>query len=313
MDVPFWLWMVREGCNAYRARERLAPDTSSVYDGPVWCFDRFGMTRTELPDGRTLCVGGEHEDSYDPDFCIYNDLVVLGPGDAVAIYGYPEAVFPPTDFHTATLVGDALILIGSLGYGAARQPGITPVYCLDTRTYTIEPLPTEGAMPGWISRHDAEFDPDGGIVVRGGQVWEAHGDRHRLRDNLEEYRLDLATGRWEQLTDRRQWRQIAIHWGPFSDARELYLDWWIHFLRGTSVPYTLLAVPDLDEDEGDDTGWRTCRMAVKDVPVTLKRELDAAQLVVEGALPEPVVAQLVADIQANLQRITGKPCRVEEL
>jgi len=39
---------------------------------PIWCFKRVGNTRTRLPDGRIICVGGEHEDFYDPDFCIYN-------------------------------------------------------------------------------------------------------------------------------------------------------------------------------------------------------------------------------------------------
>ena len=45
-------------------------------DGPVWCFSRFGTSLTELPDGRFVQIGGEHEDFYDPDFCIYNDVTV---------------------------------------------------------------------------------------------------------------------------------------------------------------------------------------------------------------------------------------------
>ena len=35
-------------------------------------FFRLGGTRTELSDGRVIWIGGEHEDGYDPDFCIYN-------------------------------------------------------------------------------------------------------------------------------------------------------------------------------------------------------------------------------------------------
>jgi hypothetical protein len=27
------------------------------------------------------------------------------------VYGYPESVFPPTDFHTATLVGEFIYVI----------------------------------------------------------------------------------------------------------------------------------------------------------------------------------------------------------
>jgi hypothetical protein len=33
------------------------------------------------------CIGGEHEDYYDPDVHIYNDVVVLGPGGEIEIYG----------------------------------------------------------------------------------------------------------------------------------------------------------------------------------------------------------------------------------
>ena len=102
MDVPFWEWMIRgddhpppddgrilsefglvmrEGIlkstyGPYRARDLFQVPLNRD-DGPIWTFDRMGQTRTELPDGRLVCVAGEHEDSYDPDFHIYNDVVVL--------------------------------------------------------------------------------------------------------------------------------------------------------------------------------------------------------------------------------------------
>ena len=44
--------------------------------GPYWSWDRFGRTSTTLPDGRIVHIAGEHEDYYDNDFCIYNDVVV---------------------------------------------------------------------------------------------------------------------------------------------------------------------------------------------------------------------------------------------
>lgn len=75
MNNPFWLSQVCPGglC-AWDARMvfRNAEDPIADSDGPVWCFRRFGATRTELPDGRIVYIGGEHEDGYDPDFCIYN-------------------------------------------------------------------------------------------------------------------------------------------------------------------------------------------------------------------------------------------------
>ena len=38
-----------------------------------------GRSTVWLPDGRVVLIAGEHEDSYDPDFCIYNDVVVIQP------------------------------------------------------------------------------------------------------------------------------------------------------------------------------------------------------------------------------------------
>ena len=97
-----------------------------------WCARRFGQSLTLLPDGRAIQIGGEHEDFYDSDFCIYNDEFVHHPDDRIDIFCYPEEVFPPTDFHTATLIGDSIYIIGGLGYQGQRQFGETPVYRLDT-------------------------------------------------------------------------------------------------------------------------------------------------------------------------------------
>ncbi|KAL2128968.1 hypothetical protein VTI74DRAFT_8407 [Chaetomium olivicolor] len=44
---------------------------------PVFCFSLFGRTETRLPDGRIVYIGGEHEEFYDHDFCIYSEVVVV--------------------------------------------------------------------------------------------------------------------------------------------------------------------------------------------------------------------------------------------
>jgi hypothetical protein len=93
MRLVFWEWMIR-GDSSLRAGQQggLAGEgpvrrdgrLKSSYgpyrprdlfnvplnreDGPIWTFDRMGATRNELPDGRLICIGGEHEDFYDPDF-----------------------------------------------------------------------------------------------------------------------------------------------------------------------------------------------------------------------------------------------------
>ena len=85
MAVPFWEWMIRgddqpppddgrvlgelslvmrEGIlkstyGPYRARDLFQVQLNRD-DGPIWTFDRMGQSRIELPDGRLVCVAGEH-------------------------------------------------------------------------------------------------------------------------------------------------------------------------------------------------------------------------------------------------------------
>ena len=73
MNNPFWMFQVGPGgLPACTARTTFGNIEEESLASPVWCFTRYGATRTKLPDGRVVCIGGEHEDYYDPDFCIYN-------------------------------------------------------------------------------------------------------------------------------------------------------------------------------------------------------------------------------------------------
>ncbi|CAE7386905.1 unnamed protein product, partial [Symbiodinium sp. CCMP2456] len=137
MDNPFWDDMIRLGGSAYSARKHF--DDTDALDSAVWCFDRFGTSVTPLPEGRFVQIGGEHEDFYDPDFCIYNDVVIHDGQGGFQILGYPRDVFPPTDFHTATLVEDAIFIVGCLGYTDQRMAGSTPVFRLAVDSWKIEP------------------------------------------------------------------------------------------------------------------------------------------------------------------------------
>ncbi|MEL6166440.1 MAG: ankyrin repeat domain-containing protein, partial [Cyanobacteria bacterium J06628_3] len=161
-----------------------------------WCYQRFGRTTTILPDGRIIEIAGEHEDFYDPDFCIYNDVVVFDGKGNFQIYGYPEEVFPPTDFHSATLVDNYVYIIGSLGYINQRYKNETPVYRLDCHTFKIEKIETTGNKPGWISGHKAKFQSPSQILISGGQLWKIVNDKNNLIDNTLDYILNLNTFEW---------------------------------------------------------------------------------------------------------------------
>ncbi len=176
---------------------------------PVWCARRFGQSISFLPDGRIIQVAGEHEDSYDPDFCIYNDVFVHYPDGRLEIYGYPEAVFPPTDFHTATLIADTLYLIGSLGYYHQRSPGgPTPVFGLNVNTLRIERLHTRGDAPGWIHRHRAKRVSDTRILVFDGLVEQNTPGREHVK-NTDAFELDLDTLCWKR-AERQSFDRKAL-------------------------------------------------------------------------------------------------------
>jgi hypothetical protein len=200
MDNPVWEWIAKMQFDAFVANRKLGgPDARNA--GPCWSFVRYGQTSTHLPDGRTIYIGGEHEDYYDPNFNIYNDVVVQLPDGSLKFYGYPPSIFPPTDFHSATQVGGRLVLIGRLGGKGDGTLCTTPVVVLDLDTFAIEPMITKGEAPGWIHQHQAEMvDSGAGIRISGGSVYR--GDALPIVENLDEWRLCLSSGIWERLTIR---------------------------------------------------------------------------------------------------------------
>ncbi len=201
MKNPFWEGMIRSGLNAYQAEVQIEGERNyKVRLGPIWCAERFGQSLTFLADGRIVQVAGEHEDGYDPDFCIYNDVFVHDPDGSITIYGYPEDVFPPTDSHTATLSGKYVYLIGSLGYQGTRRFGETPVYRLDTDTFQIERFSTSGDNPGWIYKHRATLSGDAEIRVAGGKIATETGGREDHTNNADAYVLNTKTGVWAVTT-----------------------------------------------------------------------------------------------------------------
>ncbi|MCG6116924.1 MAG: ankyrin repeat domain-containing protein [Aquimonas sp.] len=196
MCRDFWLAMIRAGVSAHAANSHFG--RSSFGSPPTWCAERFGQSITFLPDGRIVQVGGEHEDGYDPDFCIYNDVFVHHPDGRIEVFGYPEAVFPPTDFHSVTLCGDEILIVGGLGYFGQRSHGSTPVYRLCTRSWRISAVTTRGEPPGWIHRHRAL------IAGRTLRVWK--GQRLLLDAQGEEEQQPLE-GTWLLDLDMAIWRR----------------------------------------------------------------------------------------------------------
>lgn len=211
ITTAFHVAMLESCDSAYGAFHALGRDQDfgDTAWAHVWNADRFGQSLTGLPDGRWVQIGGEHEDSYDPDFFIFSDVIVhtapTGPDGAWnrQVFAYPKSVFPPTDFHSATLVGEQIVVIGCLGYLEQRRPGHTPVHVLDTRSLQMRPLHCTGETPGWIYQHRATLVERDVIEVGGGERWlgspaEEGGDR--LSEKL--------PGRWRLDLTRQQWHKV---------------------------------------------------------------------------------------------------------
>ncbi|WP_162671432.1 hypothetical protein [Gemmata massiliana] len=326
MHLAFWEWMIRgdddpltaeggalaqlgltmragvlkSGYGPYRARDLFQVPLNRD-DGPIWTFDRMGQTRTELPDGRVICVGGEHEDSYDPDFCIYNDVVVFGPADQIEIYGYPKPVFPPTDFHTASLIGDRVIIIGCLGYPDDRRPGRTPVYALDLSDYRVSEVSVTGAAPGWVFKHEAEATPDGIITIRGGTIIEEREGKRVYRRNVEEFALNTRSGVWQRLTNR--------NWSQFSVRQE---DRGLFVLerspkREQLFPHAVEYTTEPCED------WSGIRFVVQGVPVSVTVGVSEIDIIVEGELPGEMAGQIAEEVRTNTEVAIQQRCVLQRL
>ncbi|MBL9131802.1 MAG: hypothetical protein JNG86_11415 [Verrucomicrobiaceae bacterium] len=239
MTNPLWDWLVRTGVNAYQAAQKFG-GPSSYKAGPAWCFDRMGQSVTALPDGRCVFIAGEHEDYYDPDFYIYNDVVIWSPDGHIEILGYPKDVFPPTDFHTATLLDDTIVIIGNLGYPEQRRLGITQVVVLDVKTWSIKLVDTKGAAPQWLHRHHASWNGKSGVIeIIKGQI-DPMTEGSRLRENLDRWELDPKGWQWRKSWECR-WPRREIH---RHDGKRL--DLWS--MTNALVPDPLAAL-DLDSIE----------------------------------------------------------------
>lgn len=316
--MAFWEWMIKgdsakgsdegewqgAGYGPCEARKILDISADPGY-WPTWTFQRMGATRTKLADGRAICVGGEHEDFYDPDFYIYNDLVVFKPGGAIEIYGYPKEVFPPIDFHSATPVGRFLLVVGSIGYVPERRPDFTPVYSIDLSTYQITEVATTGEMPGWIGRHEAQLVSDDLLVIRGGRIFRYRDGRQEFRRNTEDYGLNLRSGIWRRMT-ARYWRQYAVF---REDRRFLMQD---TLLQSGLPDFTKLvptSIPSVNSVRKED--WRGMKFLVDDVAVTLEMGLYDLEIIIQGNLADNLEPQLVDEIRRLAAELLQAACAVE--
>jgi hypothetical protein len=335
MNNPVWEWLVRSELSAYAATQRLR-GPSALKAGPGWCFARFGQSSTQLPDGREVLIAGEHEDFYDPDFYIYNDVVVRHPNGSLDIYGYPREVFPPTDLHSATLVSNRIVIIGSSGYPKDSRPGQTPVRVLDLNTFAITEAKTSGMPPGWIHDHKAALSEEGAsILVQGGKL--DPGEDTPEIENIDDWRLRLADWRWERLTDRR-WPQWEVRRKDGEMNHLLDYQFAVSARGNTQIERQLAQIkkqaglPSLAEELGAPPDVETFaklyqpsvvheeasrpdefnvhRIKIDGVVVRYVQGMLSIHVTVEGNLPQPTLDALAADLVMKLSKLERAPCEI---
>lgn len=339
MTNPVWRWLFRGRVDPYHANERFRSRLAKMLrktdfpSAPRWAGCRMGQSRTKLADGRTFWIAGEHEDYYDPDFFIYNDVIVEREDGEVRIYGYPEATFRPTDFHSATAIDNdkKILLIGSIGYSSERQSGQTQIYSLDTESLAIDEVDSTGNPPGWLSKHNAHLSDDGStIVVSGGEVMTEDG----FLENIDEWSLSLRDFSWTRLTMRR--------WVRFQVARidQSGLHLWQYEMRRFAIEhprsgldreddladeigtepdmeaYASLYTPTvshspIDPDPENDDDWREKRITIDGVLVRYTDDMDRLTVTVQGDLPKEVIESLAVDLKEKLERIENTECQIK--
>jgi hypothetical protein len=325
MTNPVWTWLIQSRLGAYQANEMFSGRSSS---GPGWCFDRYGQSCTVLPDGRAVWIAGEHEDCYDPDFFIYNDVAIVAPSGETEIFGYSPEAFPPTDFHSASLLDQHIVLVGSLGYGDQRRAGTTQVLTLDIDRLQMSHVATTGPGPGWIHKHQAQVVEDGrAIVISGGQVDRCDGSS--LVENVDEWRLSVDNWRWERLTARR-WARFEVYredkgqnhlwlmrqalwsksvgWHDDAKREEQQLQAALGASPKLDVVPTLYrpgvphqALPESDEEH------KVYRIRIDGVTVRYVEDMYGIQVTAEGELPNDVVEQLRTDLVEKLGTLEQAP------
>ncbi|WP_444927640.1 hypothetical protein ACJJI4_07790 [Microbulbifer sp. TRSA002] len=318
-----WEWLFHSRLSGYASTKKMN-GPSPFDEGPTWSFDRFGQSINKLPDGRIVYIGGEHEDHYDPDFYIYNDVVVETPEGRVEFYCYRNTDFPPTDFHSATLVDEKIFIIGNLGYPAERRLNDTQVYVLDINNFKINKVETLGESPGWIHQHNAVLSLDKkSITITNGLI--DRGDEYSLRENIDDWRLNLENSTWERLTERKwpRWElrredksnnhiydirqalwSYEAKWQDSYDKAMQQLESEMGFKVDVRLVKNLYEF-DIEHEpiERDEEEYNVYWLYVEGVRIRFIEEWHCIQVVIEGSIPDTKLLSIKEQLISKLTHL----------
>lgn len=324
---PVWAWLVQHKAHPYYLRDALGiRHDQEIF--PAWSFERFGQSETVLPDGRTIYIGGEHEDFYHRDFYIYNDVVVTDPTGGIEIFGYPTDLFPPTDFHTATLIGDEIWIIGKLAYPEDRDPDTTKVFVLNLNNCAIRQINCFGDAPPHLYKHFATLLPNGRTIRCDGGII-THRASGRPIENLTIWDFDIAEQRWHKGRTLPYTRWILLRedetfndlrWiasAVFESSKQAHDDAVRH---GTAIdtnlyharyrppiPHEVIAYETYPDDDN------VHRIKINDVIVRYNEDMEEIMVTVEGHLDQATIDSLKRYGIDTFSALEGVPYKVIEL
>ena len=331
MTNDVWTWLIETEAWPHSAHEAAG---NGEKQSPGWCFSRYGQSETQLSDGRTLYIGGEHEDFYDEDFYIYNDVIVKFPDGSIATLGYPEDIFPPTDFHTATEVGNDVFVIGCLGYPEQRQSDATKVYVLDLASYSIRPFEVEGEQPPSIYKHSARYSAEqNAIFCEGGK--STHLPTGETVENIATWRLCLGSGGWTKTFEKpwtrwilvredesrnELWELSQLEWAEKTGREDDYTKTYRQaFFERNHTPNISMFIdrysPNIEHEKlpDDEDEFRCHRITVGDVVVRFLEDSYSVTVTVEGNLAEDLMSALKSHGLETLSHVEGVPYKIIEL
>ncbi|MFC4996057.1 hypothetical protein [Rubritalea tangerina] len=203
MTNPFWSTVCRRSLMPIKP---MPPSMSEFFRlQAMLSYERFGMSETKLEDGRTILIAGEHEDYYDPDFFIYNDVIVKDANERFKSSAIPKTSFQPLTFTVPLSSATVSTSLAPWLHRQAQEKD-TPVYYLDLKDYTIHQVNSGQALAGSSSMKrstNSRPTPSPSIV---GKRWIDSGD---IIDNFSKWQLKLDTKQWT-LVEERPWSQFRF-------------------------------------------------------------------------------------------------------
>lgn len=341
---PYWQWVIQHQLNPYDILDVIPNINPALAEKrnfgeysptdtlpPLWSFQRMGQSCTLLPDGRAVLIGGEFDDFYDPNFCIFNDVVVKHPDGKIEIFGYPSHIFPPTDFHTATLIGDEIFIIGSMGYFDQRCYEQTPIFKLNIHTFKIERVESRNHI-GWINEHTATAK-DGQIIIQNGRVFD--NDHSPMRENINTWAFNPKTLIFKNISQLK-WQGFWVH---RKDLDYLVIDDLKSFITnqqifpdkdnsemlahltekiGKQPDFALLEqlfCPPLAHEVATDDNdiFNTVTIWIDDIKVRYVIDYQYIQVYVEGLLSDEKLELLQVNLCHKLSKLENSPCEVKPL